>query len=244
VYFRSATTDLPVLIMVAGTPGTPIDWMRAGGAQATDEAYAAAHQGVAPILVVVDPNGSITGDTECVDGPQGNVETYLTVDVPAFITATLHLRRDPAKWAIVGFSEGGTCALDLVLAHQNLFRHLVDLSGDPKPSLGGPRRTLTDLFGGSLATQQAHDPFRAMAKHSYPGVTAWFAAGAQDAVAISVAHRLSATARKAGITEHELTIPGGHDWRFAAAAFRQILPQLCIDIGCGDSHTIRSGGPA
>jgi hypothetical protein len=33
------------------------------------------------------------------------VETYLTVDVPEFITTTLHVRRNPDKWGIVGFSE-------------------------------------------------------------------------------------------------------------------------------------------
>jgi S-formylglutathione hydrolase FrmB len=243
VYFRSATADLPVLIMLGGSPGTPLDWMRAGGAETTVKAYAAAHHGLAPILVAVDINGSITGDSECVDGPQGNVETYLTADVPAFVTATLGLRHNPAKWGLVGFSEGGTCALDLAVTHHDLFRHFVDLSGDTRPTLGGPHHTLNSLFGGSRRAQMAHDPLRALAKHRYPTTTAWFAAGAADPTAILIAHRMSAAARKAGISQHELTVPGGHDWRFAAAAFAQIMPQLCTDMGCASTAATRPGGP-
>ena len=37
---------------------------------------------MAPIIVMPDENGSFTNDTECVDGPRGNAETYITVDVP------------------------------------------------------------------------------------------------------------------------------------------------------------------
>jgi S-formylglutathione hydrolase FrmB len=243
VYFRSVTMDLPVLIMLGGSPGTPLDWMRAGGAEATVKSYAATHHGVAPVLIAVDINGSITGDSECVNGPQGNVETYLTEDVPAFMTATLHLRRNPARWGVVGFSEGGTCALDLAVTHQGMFRHFVDLSGDTKPSLGGPHHTLTALFGGSRRAQQAHDPLRALATHRYPNTTGWFAAGAADSEAILIAHRMSAAAQNAGITQHELTVAGGHDWRFAAAAFAQILPQLCTDMGCGVTTVTPRGSP-
>jgi S-formylglutathione hydrolase FrmB len=83
-----------------------------------------------------------------------------------------------------------------------------------------------------------------MANRRYPGVTAWFAAGAQDPPAISVAHRLATAAANAGIVEHELTVAGAHNWQYAAAAFNQILPQLCIDLGCGGSRATRSGGPA
>ncbi len=232
-YLRSGVTGLPVLIMLTGTPGSPINWLRSGRAQATEDAYAATHNGVAPILVVVDQNGSATGDTECVDGPQGNAETYLTVDVPAFLIATFHLSADPARWGIVGFSEGGTCALDLVVSHPDLFRHAVDLGGGLKPTLGDSQRTLTELFGGSLAAQEAHDPLRIMASRHYTGVSAWFAGGTEDPKAMTAARRLSAAAQQAGISQHELTLTGGHSWQFAATAFAQILPQLCIDLRCG-----------
>ncbi|MDT4989987.1 MAG: hypothetical protein QOI74_4081 [Micromonosporaceae bacterium] len=234
-YFRAGVPDLPVLILLAGTPGVPINWIRAGGAESTADAYAATHRGVAPVLVVVDQNGSTIGDSECVDGPQGNAETFLTVDVPTFITHTLRVSRDPARWGIVGFSEGGTCALDLVVAHPDIYRHIVDLGGDTRPSLGGPQHTLTALFGGSVAAEQAHDPLRMLAARRYSRVTAWFGAGANDNKALAAAHRVAAAATKAGITARELTVAGAHNWQFAAAAFTQILPQLCTDMNCPDA---------
>ncbi|MER7008714.1 alpha/beta hydrolase-fold protein, partial [Dactylosporangium sp. NPDC000555] len=155
-YFGPGRATLPVLVMLVGSPGTPINWLKSGHAQDTDDAYAAEHNGRAPVLVVVDQNGSATGDTECVDSPLGNAETYLTADVPAFVTGTLHIEHTASSWGIVGFSEGGTCALDLVLGHPDIYRHVVDFGGDARPNLGSPAHTLSALFGGSVAAQQAH----------------------------------------------------------------------------------------
>jgi S-formylglutathione hydrolase FrmB len=230
-YFGPDRANLPVLVMLVGAPGTPINWLTAGSGKLADNTFAAEHHGIAPVLVVVDQNGSAIGDTECVNGPQGNAETYLTVDVPAFITGTLHLRHDPARWGIVGFSEGGTCALDLVLGHPDVYRHLVDLGGDARPTLGDPKHTLTALFGGSVAAMRAHDPSALLAAHRYPGVTAWFAAGADDPGRLAVAKRMAAQARKAGILTEEFIGIGGHNWQFAGNAFVRVLPELCTQLG-------------
>jgi len=230
-YFGPDRAKLPVLVMLVGAPGTPINWLSAGSGKAADNAYAASHHGRAPVLVVVDQNGSAIGDTECVNGPQGNAETYLTVDVPAFITGTLHLTRDPNKWGLVGFSEGGTCALDLVLGHPDIYRHLIDLGGDPKPTLGNAQHTLKELFGGSVAAERAHDPSALLVAHRFPGVTAWFAAGANDPGRLAVARRMSALATKAGIVTHEFVGIGAHNWQFAGAAFVRVLPELCTELG-------------
>jgi S-formylglutathione hydrolase FrmB len=229
-YFGAHRQDLPVLIMMVGAPGTPTNWLRAGAAEAADDAYAAAHHGVAPVLVIVDHNGSATGDTECVDGPHGNSETYLTVDVPAFITTTLGMPRNPHKWGVVGFSEGGTCALGMVLGHPDVYQHLVDLAGDPRPNLGNKQHTLTDLYGGSVAAQQAHEPAHLLATRRYSGVTAWFAAGVEDPGRILVAEKLAAATTKAGIVTHEFTGIGGHNWQFARDAFARILAPLCDEM--------------
>jgi S-formylglutathione hydrolase FrmB len=231
-YFGPRGADLPVLVMLVGTPGTPINWLRAGHGQATDDAYAAAHGGVAPVLVVVDQNGSATADTECVDGPRGNAETYLSVDVPAFITGTLHIHADPARWGIVGFSEGGTCALTMVLRHPGIYRHIVDLGGDQQPNLGNPAHTLAALYGGDVTAQREHDPARLLATRHYRGVTAWFGAGVDDGWAITVSGRLAALTRKAEIPTHSFVVPGGHNWQFAEAALAGIFAPLCVDLGC------------
>ncbi len=48
---------LPVLILVSGQPGGPQDWITAGNLQAQLDQFAAANNGLAPVAVVVDPNG-------------------------------------------------------------------------------------------------------------------------------------------------------------------------------------------
>ncbi|MER7281912.1 alpha/beta hydrolase-fold protein [Dactylosporangium sp. NPDC000244] len=230
-YYGPHRADLPVLVMLVGAPGTPINWLKAGGGEATDDAYAATHGGVAPVLVVADQNGSATGDTECVDGPRGNAETYLTTDVPAFITGTLHLRHDASRWGIVGFSEGGTCALDLVLGHPGIYRHAVDLGGDARPNLGSPEHSLVALYGGRDAAPAAHDPALLLAHHTYPGVTLWFAAGQDDPRCAAVSRQLAALAMQAGIPTHQFVGSGGHNWQFASAALRSVLAPLSAQMG-------------
>jgi S-formylglutathione hydrolase FrmB len=230
-YFTKARPSLPVIVMLAGAPGTPTHWLTAGHAVQTADAYAAAHHGSAPIMIFVDQNGSATGDTECVDGPQGMAETYLTVDVPAFVATTLHVRHNANHWAVAGFSAGGTCALDLTLGHPTVFRHFADLAGDEKPTLGNPAHTLSALFGGSATAQTNHDPTHLLTTHRYRGITAWFAAGADDHNKIPVAQRMAVAARRAGIGTHEFTGTGGHNWQFASTAFQRIAPDLFHDLG-------------
>nr|WP_240942853.1 alpha/beta hydrolase-fold protein [Planosporangium thailandense] len=230
-YFTSARTKLPVIVMLSGAPGSPMQWPTSGRAMATADAYAATHHGRAPILLFVDQNGSATGDTECVDGPRGKAETYLTTDVPAFVTRTLRVPQFPGRWGIAGFSAGGTCALDLALGHPDVFRHFVDLAGDQWPNLGNREHTRLALFGGSKAAMEDHDPVRLLRSRHYAGMTGWFAAGINDPDKLAVARKLAAAAAKGGLKVHQFTGIGGHNWQFASDAFARVLPGLSADAG-------------
>jgi hypothetical protein len=57
-YLSSPRAVLPVLVLVAGQPGTPRDWLDGGRLVATMNAFAAAHSGLAPVVVVPDSLGS------------------------------------------------------------------------------------------------------------------------------------------------------------------------------------------
>ncbi len=114
-YFRSPRPTLPVVLMMAGVPGDPSNLLRGGHAVQAADTFAAAHDGTAPILVFPDHNGGMWTDSECVDGPRGHAETYLTVDIPAYVSHTFGTATGGASWAIMGYSEGGTCALTLAL---------------------------------------------------------------------------------------------------------------------------------
>jgi S-formylglutathione hydrolase FrmB len=222
-------------MMLGGTPGGPEDWTRGGFAAQTADAYAAQHQGVAPILAFVDHNGSFTNDTECVDGPMGNAETFLAHDAPRFLSDLLHVPLEPRHWAMAGFSEGGTCAFELAMRHPDVFGAFIDIAGDRAPTLGSEAVTLAKLYGGDRATMAAHDPDNLLRDHRFPDLDGWFVAGASDGRYVAVAHHLAAAARAAGITVSEKTVAGAHNWQFAATAFRAALPTVAQQLDAAPS---------
>jgi S-formylglutathione hydrolase FrmB len=239
-YFGPERSTLPVVMLLAGVPGTPTQWVTSGRAVATTEAYASAHHGRAPVLLFVDDNGSATGDTECVDGPQGNAETYLADDVPVYVRRTLGLTARPDRWAIVGFSEGGTCAAELALSHPATFGRFVDLAGDAAPTLGNRTHTLYRLFGGSAARERAHNVVHLLRTNKYPGMVAWFGAGVNDQRKLPVERALAAAAVQSGLQVHDFTGIAGHNWQFARAGYAEVLPDLCAELGLADSSHIGS----
>jgi hypothetical protein len=94
--------------LLHGSPGSPTDWTRAGEANLTADRYAAAHDGFAPILVMPDVNGAgWMRDSKCVNGPEGNAETYLTTDVRRAVVHSFDALAGGASWAVAGLSEGG-----------------------------------------------------------------------------------------------------------------------------------------
>lgn len=231
---------LPVIVMLAGTPGGPDNLIRAGMVDQIADAYAAGHQGRAPILVFPDHNGTFLGDTECVDGPLGRAETYLTVDVPNYITSHFATLAAPQHWAIAGYSEGGTCALTLSLRHPNLFATFVDISGDSRAQIGhGPftrQRTVSTLYGGDARQWKAHDARVLLSEHRNPALAGFFAAGLADRHALGVALRLHKSATTARIETHLLTGSGGHTFAFVHWALAQSFPWVAARVGSEPSN--------
>lgn len=176
VWFKGSTPPkLPVIMMIGGEFNTPADWARSGQIMPEVDKFAAANNGNAPIMVFVDSGGSFNNDTECVDGPRGNSASHLTEDVPPYVEKTFNASSDPADWAVVGWSMGGTCAIDLTVMHPDLFNTFVDIAGDAGPVAGTKQQTIDRLFGGSAAKWAAYDPATVMQKHGpYQGVAGLF----------------------------------------------------------------------
>lgn len=230
VWFADPTRKLPVIELLPGAPGSPSDWLVAGGAQQTAQAYATAHRGVAPIIVMPDPNGSETADTECVDSPLGNAETYLTEDVPDFVEKKFGAASATGSWAIAGLSAGGACSTMLALRHPDLYAAFADYSGLEGPTVGEtmqPALTTQQLFGGSTAEYDAHQPAKLLATKRYPGMGGWFEVGSIDTGPLAAQQKLVPPARAAGITTCAAVIPNGnHDFETWTQTFRDSLPWL------------------
>ena len=226
-FFTAQRTELPVLIMLGGSPGEPSEWPRTGVVATIDD-FAAAHNGEAPVLVFPDYNGSFTKDSECVDGPSGKAETYLTVDLPLFVRTTLRLNPSPDHFGIVGFSEGGTCAVSLTIGHPDLFARLVSFSGQISPVLRTPSDTLNSLYGGDQAAMDSHDSLAILAQHSFPDVWAWFDA---DSHHVSDQSRIVNAAEAAKMHVTARAVAGTHTMSLAQRGFADILPELCKTMG-------------
>jgi len=240
-YFTHPNEQLPVLMLLAGTPGTPADWLRAGGALQTAAAYASDHHGYAPMMVLPDANGSALGDTECVNGPAGRSETYLTVDVPNFMHAHFNAPDDPRQWAVGGLSEGGTCALHLVARHPDLFRTFADFAGDAIPNLGSISRTITLLYGGSYRDFSAHDPARWFPIDARKDVAGYFAVGTGDLSHVAAAEQLATAAHNNLVPIVLERIPGGgHNFPTCARALRDAFPWIAQRLDADGRATTRT----
>jgi enterochelin esterase-like enzyme len=228
-WFGRSRPQLPVIELMHGTPGQPSDWTRASFADATSLAFAEQNKGVAPILVMPDINGSLTGDSECVDSAlYGQVETYLTQTVPAYMLKNFNARTTAGSFALAGLSEGGMCATMMALNHPKEFPVFANYSGDVAPQYQtfNTQQTISDLFEGSTATFNAHNPPYLLTHEKYPGMAGWFAAGAQDSQALRAAHTLQPLAASAGIATCITTPPGKHSFDFWTQAYQDSLPWI------------------
>ncbi len=257
-FASSPPPRLPAVMMIGADFNTPADWLRAGQAIRTVDAFASAHHGYAPLLVFVDATGAFNNDTECVNGPRGNAADHLTKDVVPYMISNFSVSADRANWGVVGFSMGGTCAVDLTVTHPNIFSAFVDIAGDAGPNLGTRSHTITTLFGGNANAYAAFDPTTVIIRHQrYSGVYGWFdipgaphaqhryitaagigavAVGAHDPVANPegqdfAANSLCTVGSAHGIRCAVVTQPGRHDWPFAAQAFADALPWVAGRLG-------------
>ena len=217
---------LPVVEMLSGQPGSPSDVFTAGGLSDILDRYAQLHSGLAPIVVVPDQLGSPEQNPMCVDSGLGKSASYLTVDVPAWIRAHLHVRAEPAGWIIAGFSQGGTCSIQLGAAHPELFGTILDISGELVPRNGSEAQTVTAGFGGSAAAYAAAAPSAILAEHApYAALSAIFVVGDGDTRFLPGVHAVAEAAQRAGVDTRLFESPGtAHDWRTVNYAWITALP--------------------
>lgn len=229
---------LPVVIVLSGQPGSPDDVFVAGHLDSLMDAMAAAHGGLAPILVVPDQLSSPSVNPMCVDSPLGNSASYLTVDVPAWIRGNLNVIDARAQWALAGFSQGGTCAAQLGAAHPDLFGSFIAVSAELEPTLGNEQTTIQSGFGGSRAAYAAAAPIAIMQRSApYTDTVAVFSIGENDARFRPYTDKLEAAATAAGIESSLFVAPGsGHDWYTGSYGLNAGIGAILARLGISGTH--------
>jgi S-formylglutathione hydrolase FrmB len=229
-YFADPTPQLPVIMMLHGSPGEPANWTQGAMADQTADAFAAQNGGKAPILVTPDISGSTEGDTECIDGPRGNVETYLMTDVMNHMREKFNAATGPNSLAVVGLSTGATCSLMLAVRHPDAIVAAGDYSGTTKPQLDSGD-TLKELFGGDQQKFDSYDPTKIIPGKQFPNLGIWFEAGVDDTGAVAAQNEVAGLARTAGIDVCIGTMAGGHDFTVWTKSFALSLPWLSGRLG-------------
>jgi S-formylglutathione hydrolase FrmB len=230
-YLSSDRPLLPVWVLLSGQPGSTRDWIDGGQLAHRLDDWARAHHGLAPVVVMPDALGGETANPLCLDSALGKAATYLSVDVPDWIGTNLQVDPDHAHWAVGGFSYGGTCALQLSVAHPDLFPTLFDASGQRSPTLGDPTDTVQATFDGNQAAFDAVDPLHQLAARRYPELSAYLVVGQGDDDYRPQTEEVSAALLAAGVTVTSLELPGGHDWDVWGTGLQGALPWLTARTG-------------
>lgn len=252
-WYSNPQPQLPAVMMVGAEFGTPADWLKSGDARKTIDDFASQHGGNAPVLVFADVGGSFSNDTECVNGLRGNAADHLTKDIVPYVISHFGVSADAANWGVVGYSMGGTCAVDLAVRYPDLFSTFVDIDGDLFPNAGFKAQTIYRIFGGDEQAWAAFDPATVMSQHGpYAGLAGLFAhttdfpteykggatgvgapvkvpSNPQDVTA--AAHYLCAVASSYGIECSVVAESGKHDWQLGSKVFADVLPWLAGRLG-------------
>lgn len=213
-YFAANRPALPVLVLFAGQPGGPADWLTGGALRTHMDTFAAGHGGVAPVVVVADPNGSQSANTLCLDSQIAQADTFLAVDVPAWINATLDVDPRHSRWAAGGFSFGATCAVQMGTRHPDLYSSVLAFSSELEPALAKERqKTIDAAYAGDTAAFERETPLSRMNQRRFDSSALYFAAGERDPEFVGYMDTLADAARKAGFTVEARQVEhAGHSW--------------------------------
>ncbi len=211
-YLSATRPLLPVLVLLAGQPGSPRDWFDGGRLDTVMDEFARRHGGLAPVVVIPDDLGAPLDNPLCVDSRLGRVETYLTRDVPDWIATHLQVDPDRRHWAVAGYSHGGTCALQLAVRRPDLFPTFIDVSGQKEPTLGDRAQTVTTAFGGDAAAYAEVNPLDILGRRRFPDSVGFFAVGRDDGEYLPQQRAVAQACRAAGMRVDAVELPGGHSW--------------------------------
>lgn len=178
-----AHADFPALELLTGFPGGPHLWLSPLDAPQVELAEVAAHRAVPTILVIPRVNDDPVTDRECVDAvPPGIAdETYLTTDVRTDVLSAFRLGSSRRSWALMGYSTGGFCAVNLLLHHPDLYQAAVSVAGYFNAVTDA---TTGPLYGRDLARKRHNSPLWEVTHLPAPAADLFLTAGGDDTPAV------------------------------------------------------------
>lgn len=233
-YLTANRPDLPVLVLLHGVPGRSLDWIDGGRLSYMMDAYAAAHKGLAPVVVMPDVGANFAPNPPlCLDTKYGQSSTYLAVDVPNWVKNTLGAGLSGKRqWAVAGFSYGGTCALQLAVNHPETYPTFIDISGEDAPTINAGREALIRLyFDGDRAAFARQNALDVLRTRAFPDTAGIITIGEADAFYGPQGRTVAAAARDAGMDVRLKVVPGSHNWQAWRGGLESNLDWLTHRLG-------------
>ena len=162
-YFRAAYRGyrFPVIELLPGFPGSPVDWINVVGITAAYGTLLGDGVTAPVVLVMPDSNGGRRISLQCLNVRRGPKDaTYLAKDVPEYLPHVFRVQPPGRAWGIAGYSEGGYCTANLALVYRLRYGAAGVLSGyfaPLKDQLGNPPR-LVNPFGQDRHTRRTNTP--------------------------------------------------------------------------------------
>lgn len=227
--------ELPVLVILSGQPGNPDTFFTAGGMGRIADNYAKTHNGLAPVIISPDHLGNRFHNTLCADTQvYGKTETYLMDDVMPWIENNLPVTQNHKDWGIAGFSQGGTCTVQLAPTYPNVFHFVIDVAGERGPHAGSEENMINRFFGGNKSAYEAHLPVNTFSRHAPSDQTIIFGAGELDTIGQGNSVEVSTYAVRAGWKVQSVLVPdAGHDWEAVRGVMEYGLSEFGYDTGLG-----------
>jgi enterochelin esterase-like enzyme len=156
-YFQKpyARQRFPVIVAMSGYPGSIYNLAQYLRVSQFTQTLMKEGKMQPTIIVEIRPTIAPPRDTECVNVPGGpQTEKFLAKDLPEALKSAYRVGHSATAWGALGYSSGGTCALQLTMRNPHVYSSAVALSPDyaikEDPTTG-------NLFGSGIARQKRID---------------------------------------------------------------------------------------
>lgn len=214
----SAQRRYPVVVFLHGWPGSEGNWPGQGRAGETLGALIAA--GRVPELIGLFPDGTgsgLLGRSLWLDSWDGRtqLELFLARDLPAWADSTLRTHADAAHRALIGLSDGGTAALNLLLRHPGVYAAAGAHSGDYLLKRDISSAALFGPEPGASKMREAYSPLLTVIADAerLHGTTLYLDCGSDDND-LADNRALHARLDSLGVGHIWREYPHGHDWGY------------------------------
>jgi enterochelin esterase-like enzyme len=214
-----AHTAFPIVELLPGTPGSPQTWF--ASMNAAQQLTRLIDKGKARPMILVAATLNVLGgntDAGCADIPGvAQTATWLAKDVPTLIKQNFRTATSARQWAVMGYSAGAYCAVNLTVHHPEAFRAAVSMSGYNAP--------LSKLVTRTPALAQYNNPYLFLREDKQqPDIALLMAGSLQDPGTVPAAKALFSVLRHPGRSALLTDASGGH----TTALWRSMLPDAFI----------------